>query len=214
MCCPAMPVPASGGRARSRASCARKARPVTGPTRSACTTTTCGASTDGGGTRGGATSRSRAPDAPRCSRSRRSRSGSRMKVTIVGGGSAQWVPILVDDIVITPCLVGAELVLEDVDAARLERTRQYAEHVAGLAGSGVSVRATTDLDDALTGADFVVVCISTGGLDSMARDLDVSEQFGIPLPIGDTVGPAGISRALRNVPVLIGIARAMERCCP
>jgi alpha-galactosidase len=137
-----------------------------------------------------------------------------MKIAIVGGGSAQWVPILVDDIVTAPCLAGAELVLQDVDGARAERTGRYAEHVAALAGSGVMVRATTDLDAALAGADFVVVCISTGGLDSMARDLDVSARFGLPLPIGDTVGPAGISRALRNVPVLVGIARAMEQQCP
>jgi alpha-galactosidase len=137
-----------------------------------------------------------------------------MKIVIIGGGSAQWVPILVDDIVIAPCLDGAELVLHDVDRARVERTCEYAEHVAGLAGTGVSVRATTELDGALANADFVVVCISTGGLDSMARDLDVSARFGLPLPIGDTVGPAGISRALRNAPVLIGIARAMERACP
>ena len=137
-----------------------------------------------------------------------------MKIVIVGGGSAQWVPILVDDVVIAPYLAGTELVLHDVDGARVERTRAYAEHVARLAGTGVSVRATTDLDTALAGADFVVVCISTGGLDSMARDLDVSARYELPLPIGDTVGPAGISRALRNVLVLIGIARAMERVCP
>jgi alpha-galactosidase len=137
-----------------------------------------------------------------------------MRISIVGGGSAQWVPILVDDLVIAPWFSGAELVLDDVDASRLERTRAYAEHVAGRAGCGASVRATTDLGEALTGADFVVVCISTGGLDSMACDLDVSARFGIPLPIGDTVGPAGISRALRNAPVLVGIAREMERCCP
>jgi alpha-galactosidase/6-phospho-beta-glucosidase family protein len=136
------------------------------------------------------------------------------RVTIVGGGSAQWVPILVDDIVIAPCLAGSELVLHDVDAARVERTGEYAEHVAGLAGTGVAVRTTTDLDDGLTDARFVVVCISTGGLDSMARDLDFSARFGLPLPIGDTVGPAGISRALRNVPVLVDLARAMEQRCP
>src|SRR5262249_44740093 len=48
----------------------------------------------------------------------------------------------------------------------------------------------------------------------MGRDLDVSARFGVPMPVGDTVGPAGISRALRNVPVLVGIAREMERVCP
>jgi len=122
-----------------------------------------------------------------------------VRISIVGGGSAQWVPILVDDLVTAPWFAGSELVLEDVDAARLERTRAYAEHVSGLAGAGMSVRATTDLSDALTGADFVVVCISTGGLDSMACDLDTSADFGVPLPIGDTVGPAGISRSRSTV---------------
>src|SRR5262249_11839279 len=154
-----------------------KARPGTGRTRSASTTTTSAGSTGAGGTRGGGTSRSRARDAARSSRSRPTPSGDAVKVTIVGGGSAQWVPILVDDLVIAPWFSGAELVLEDVDASRVERTRAYAEHVAGLAGCDASVRATTDLGDALTGADFVVVCISTGGLDSMACDLDVSARF-------------------------------------
>jgi alpha-galactosidase len=136
------------------------------------------------------------------------------RIAIIGGGSTQWVPILVDDIVSAPCLAGAELVLEDLDADRLARTGAYAGHVAALAGTGVSVRTTTDLERALGDADFVIVCISTGGLDSMAHDLDVSARFGIPMPVGDTVGPAGISRALRNVPVLVNIAREMERLCP
>ena len=50
--------------------------------------------------------------------------------------------------------------------------------------------------------------------NAQSRDLDVSARFGLPLPIGDTVGPAGISRALRNVPVLVDVARAMEQRCP
>lgn len=137
-----------------------------------------------------------------------------MRISIVGGGSAQWVPILSGDIAIAPAFAGADLVLHDLDAARLARTTAYAEHVAALTGTGVRVRATTDLGAALDGANFAVVCISTGGLDSMARDLDVSARFGVPLAVGDTAGPAGISRALRNVPVLVGIAREMERRCP
>jgi galacturan 1,4-alpha-galacturonidase len=136
------------------------------------------------------------------------------KITIVGGGSAQWVPILADDIAITPCLAGCELVLHDVDLGRAERTAAYARHVSDLAGAGLGVNATSDLDGALAGADFVVVCISTGGLATMAPDLETSGRFGVPLPIGDTTGPAGMRRALRNVPVLVGIARAMERQCP
>ena len=48
----------------------------------------------------------------------------------------------------------------------------------------------------------------------MAVDLDVPARHGITQTVGDTVGPGGINRALRNVPVLVGIARAMEEHCP
>jgi alpha-galactosidase len=137
-----------------------------------------------------------------------------MRITIVGGGSAQWVPLLADDIVAASFLAGCELVLHDIDDRKLARTAAYANHVAALTGTGVRVRATTALDEALQAANYVVVCISTGGLESMARDLDVSARFGVPMPVGDTVGPAGISRALRNIPVMLDIAHAMERCCP
>lgn len=70
------------------------------------------------------------------------------------------------------------------------------------------------LDDALEGADFVVLSISTGGLDAMEHDLKVPERYGIVQTVGDTVGPGGLFRALRNIPVVVAIARAMERLCP
>ena len=60
---------------------------------------------------------------------------------------------------------------------------------------------------ALDGADFVVVTISTGGFESMAVDLDVPARHGIRQSVGDSVGPGGISRSLRNVPVLVGIGQ-------
>jgi alpha-galactosidase/6-phospho-beta-glucosidase family protein len=58
------------------------------------------------------------------------------------------------------------------------------------------------------------VTITTGGLPTMALDLDIPEKYGVYQSVGDTVGPGGLSRALRNVPVMVGIAQAMERRCP
>ncbi|HEY7440246.1 MAG TPA: hypothetical protein VIC35_12705 [Acidimicrobiia bacterium] len=137
-----------------------------------------------------------------------------MKIVIVGGGSFQWVPTLTTDLALTPSLRGAELVLEDIDASRLARTAPVVEHVSALTGAGFSVRTTTDLPDALRGADFVMVNITTGGFASMALDLDIPWRYGIRQPGGDTLGPGGISRALRNAPVIVDIARTMEDCCP
>ena len=78
----------------------------------------------------------------------------------------------------------------------------------------MKVWSTTDQRAALEGADYVVVCISTGGFASMTHDLAVPERHGIKQSVGDTVGPGGISRALRNIPVMVGIARDMEDVCP
>ncbi len=135
-------------------------------------------------------------------------------MTIVGGGSYQWAPELMADLFGTPALAGMHLVLEDVDPAPLPKMEALARKLNDAMGAKATVAATTDLHAALDGADFVIVCISTGGFRSMAVDLDVPAAHGITQTVGDTVGPGGINRALRNVPVLVGIARAMEEHCP
>jgi alpha-galactosidase len=136
------------------------------------------------------------------------------QVTIVGGGSYQWAPELMADLFGTPSLAGMHLVLEDIDPAPLPKMEALAHKVSDAMDVKATVATTTDLGTALDGADFVIVCISTGGFRSMAVDLDVPAAHGITQTVGDTVGPGGITRALRNVPVLVGIAKAMEEHCP
>src|SRR5262249_3599550 len=136
-----------------------------------------------------------------------------MKIVIVGGGSFQWVPTLTTDLALTPSVRGAEIVLQDIDADRLARTAPVVQHVSDLKQAGFTVRTTTDRREALRGADFVMVNITTGGFESMTLDLDIPWRYGIRQPGGDTMGPGGISRALRNIPVVVDIARDMEECC-
>lgn len=136
------------------------------------------------------------------------------QVTIVGGGSYQWAPELMADLFGTPALGGMHLVLEDIDPAPLPKMEALACKLNDEMGADATVATTTDLGHALDGADFVIVCISTGGFRSMAVDLDVPARHGITQTVGDTVGPGGINRALRNAPVLVGIGKAMEEHCP
>jgi alpha-galactosidase len=136
------------------------------------------------------------------------------RIVIIGGGSNQWVPTLVTDLANTPTLHGAELVLEDLDAGKLAPMADYVRHVADVRGIPLTVRTTTDQRDALDGADYVVVTISTGGFRSMRHDLDIPARYGIQQSVGDSVGPGGINRCLRNAPVLAGIARDMVEQCP
>ena len=137
-----------------------------------------------------------------------------MQITIIGGGSYQWTPELLADLFATPSLHGARVVLEDIAAAPLAKMKALGQRLAEVMGSGATVVTTTDQRRALEGADFVIVTISTGGFDSMEVDIDVPARYGIRQSVGDTVGPGGINRSLRNVPVLVGLARDMAEVCP
>jgi alpha-galactosidase len=137
-----------------------------------------------------------------------------VQVTIIGGGSYQWSPKLMADLLGTPSLAGVHLVLADIDPRPLPKMEALFQRINEAFGAKATVATTTDQRAALDGADYVVVTISTGGFESMAMDLDVPARHGIRQSVGDSVGPGGISRSLRNVPVLVGIARDMEQCCP
>jgi alpha-galactosidase len=136
------------------------------------------------------------------------------QVTIIGGGSFQWGPELMADLFATPALAGMHLVLQDINPEPLPKMEALAHKVNEALGAKATITATTDQRAALAGADFVIVCISTGAFRSMAVDLEVPAKYGITQTVGDTVGPGGITRALRNIPVLVGIGHAMEELCP
>jgi alpha-galactosidase len=136
------------------------------------------------------------------------------RIVIIGGASLQWVPKLFLDIVNMPSLAESELVLQDINPDPLPAMADFVRHVNGLKGAGITVSTTTDRREALEGADYVVVCISTGAFESMRHDLEIPARHGIKQAVGDTVGPGGIMRALRNIPVLVAIAKDMEEICP
>ena len=136
------------------------------------------------------------------------------QITIIGGGSYQWAPKLVIDLANMPSLEASDVVLCDIDPAPLPRMAELVEHIAASRGIPMTVRSTTNQREALTGADYVVVNISTGGFASMRHDIEIPERYGIRQPVGDSVGPGGITRALRNIPILVGIARDMADVCP
>ncbi len=137
------------------------------------------------------------------------------RITIVGGGSTHWTPRLLCDFANTPSLQNADVVLMDVQEASLPRMLDVAAHIIkNRPGIGLSVTTTTDLDDAVTDADFVITCFTVGGFGSMKHDLEIPAKYGVDQTVGDSVGPGGISRALRSIPVLLGIAQAIERRAP
>jgi alpha-galactosidase len=137
------------------------------------------------------------------------------RITLVGGGSTHWTPRLLVDFANTPSLHDADVTLVDIDPDSLPPMLDVAEHIAKCRpGIGLSASATTDLDEGLDGSDYVITAFSVGGFDTMRHDLEIPARFGIRQPVGDSVGPGGITRALRSIPVLVKIAQAVERRCP
>ncbi|MDT9686138.1 6-phospho-beta-glucosidase [Streptomyces sp. TRM76323] len=135
-----------------------------------------------------------------------------MRLTILGGGGFR-VP-LVYRALLADRGEGrvARVVLHDVDADRLSAIgRVLAEQAAGVAGAP-AVTVTTDLDEALRGADFVFSAIRVGGLAGRAADERVALAEGV---LGqETVGAGGIAYGLRTVPVAVDVARRVARLAP
>lgn len=135
-----------------------------------------------------------------------------MRLTILGGGGFR-VP-LVYGALLTDRAEGrvTDVVLHDVDPARLSAVaRVLAEQAADVPGAP-GVTTTTDLDEALRGADFVFSAIRVGGLQGRADDERVALAEGV---LGqETVGAGGIAYGLRTVPVADDIARRVARLAP
>jgi alpha-galactosidase len=135
-------------------------------------------------------------------------------ITVVGGGSYHWAPRLLADFANTPSLNDVNVVLHDLDADRMQRMEELGHEIARRRSIPMTVRSEPDRRAAVAGADFVVTAFSVGGFDSMQHDIEIPQRYGIRQPIGDSVGPGGILRALRSVPVLLDIARDVEAVAP
>jgi len=138
----------------------------------------------------------------------------RRKITLIGGGSLQWTPKILVDFVLTDELKGYQICLHDIDEEALSLMHRLGKKIIREAKGNFHLISTTSLGEALQDADYVILSISTGGLDTMRYDLEIPLKYGIYQSVGDTVGPGGLSRALRNIPVVVGIAKKMEHLCP
>jgi alpha-galactosidase len=136
------------------------------------------------------------------------------KITYVGAGSSTFAARLITDLVATPGLESGEFALVDIDAERLELSRQVAEKVVTASGRDWKVSTTTDRTEALPGSRYVINSIEVAGLDSVKPDYEIPLKYGVDQCIGDTIGPGGIFKALRTGPPWLDIVADVERLAP
>lgn len=139
----------------------------------------------------------------------------KIKLAYIGGGSKAWARVFMNDLALTEGL-GGEIALYDVDLPAAERNRQIGARINAHPDtvSRWDYVVYEHLEDALRGADFVACSILPGTFDAMHSDVHAPEKYGIWQSVGDTVGPGGVLRAMRTVPLYEGFARAIRDCCP
>ncbi len=132
-----------------------------------------------------------------------------VKVAVVGGGST-YTPELVEGFVTrSGRLPVDELVLLDIDRERLDVVGALAERMMRRVGWTGTLSLTDDRDEAIDGAEYVVVQLRVGGNQARYRDETIPPRFGC---IGqETTGPGGFAKALRTVPVVLELAELTAR---
>jgi len=136
------------------------------------------------------------------------------RIVLVGAGSSEFGFNSVLDAANIEALRGANLVLHDIDPLRLEQMGPLAERIAEETGSGLEVEWTDDREDALMGADFVVLSIAVDRMNRWRTDWEIPFRHGIKQVIGENGGPGGLFHTLRNVPPILDICSNMEDLCP
>ena len=133
-------------------------------------------------------------------------------IAVIGGGSFYIAGVVRTLIRHGQNAAGLRVVLQDIDERRLDLMTRLSCNMVRAAAADMEIRSTPDPDEALKGADFVLTCFRVGGLEALKLDEDIPQAHGF---YGEeTAGPGGMFYALRTVPVVVDIARRMERLCP
>jgi len=137
-----------------------------------------------------------------------------IKITMLGAGSA-FTPRLVNDVLRIPGQQGGTIALVDIDEGRLVTMKGVIERLcAQLSAPGWTVIASPVRTEVLGGSDYVVNCIEVSGLECVRFDNDIPLKYRVDQCIGDTIGPGGLFKALRTIPVWLDVLRDCERLCP
>jgi alpha-galactosidase len=138
-----------------------------------------------------------------------------VKIAYIGGGSRNWAWGFMSDLSKDEQISGTVRLYDiDKDAAKGNE----------IIGNRLTKREDTvgkwhyeayeSLAETLKGVDFVIVSILPGTFDEMESDVHTPERFGVYQSVGDTVGPGGLMRALRTVPMFVEIAEAIKEHAP
>lgn len=135
-----------------------------------------------------------------------------LNLTIIGAGSS-YSPELIEKLAaMQDRLPVRQLVMMDIHAERLATVagfcRRYAQHL----GLDISIKETTDRVEAIRDAHYIITQLRVGGNAARVNDEQIPAKYGL---VGqETTGAGGFAKALRTIPVMVDIARDVEKYNP
>jgi alpha-galactosidase len=136
------------------------------------------------------------------------------KISLIGAGSVVFTRNLCSDILLVPAFQDCTISLMDIDAERLKMAEALVQAIVDHRGLKAKVEASLDRSEAIKGADHVITTFQQGGLEAYELDIEIPRKYGVEQCVGDTLGPGGVFRSLRTIPVLIDLGFEMDELAP
>ena len=133
---------------------------------------------------------------------------------MIGAGSLIFCKTLTMDILATKALQGSEICLMDQTKPKLDKMEAFVKGMVKENKLPAKVTATLDRRKALDGAQYVINMIQVGGVEAFRMDYEIPLRYGVDQCIADSLGPGGVFRALRTIPVLAEMSADMNELCP
>ncbi len=148
--------------------------------------------------------------------------GKEKKIVLIGAGSVSFGLSTLGDLMTKGAekLQGSEVVLHDINETNLKLMNGVFSKAIDEASEDGEPRlfknkATTDLSQALEGADYVISSIENGPrIELWKQDYLVPRTFGSRQIFGENGGSGGAFHTWRQVPAIMKIIRMMEEKCP
>ena len=139
----------------------------------------------------------------------------KLKIAMIGGGSYSWAYGLYSTFLDNDFFDReTELCLYDINPTALDDVYNFITYYNDRnPEKAITVTKTLSEDECLTGAKYVVIAISHGGLAAELEDHYIARRHGFYNVKGSESGIAGASRTVRHVPEFIRIARKMKQLC-
>ena len=136
-------------------------------------------------------------------------------IAYIGGGSRGWAHVLMIGLALEEQLSGT-VKLYDIDYEAVVKNAVIGNRLTEREDVRGKWRyhAVQVIEEALDGADFVILSILPGTFREMHSDVHTPEKYGVYQSVGDTVGPGGVIRSLRLIPMYLGFAEKIKQCCP